>query len=150
MEDSYRLDELIGRLKAKGYRLTPQRYAVLRLLATSPEHPTAEQVYAQLAQEFPGISLGTVYKTIALLKEHGEVFEISLDDGTNHFDVRRPEPHSHLICVHCKSVMDLDVPLQTCSWDEVKNQTGYEIVSQRIDFFGICPRCQESKLATPS
>lgn len=137
-----RLDELIAKLRAKGYRMTPQRRAVLKVLVTSGNHPSAEQVHARLCEEFPGISLGTIYKTVALLKEQGELLEVALCDGCNHYDVLRPYPHPHLICVRCKSVVDLELTSVEQTSAEVARQTGYQILSQRLDFFGVCPRCQ--------
>jgi len=137
-----RLERLVTRLREQGYRLTPQRRAVLRVLAESREHPSAEQVYARLRDEFPGISLGTIYKTAALLRDQGELYEIAFSDGGSRFDVREPKPHPHLVCVRCRSVTDLDLPCAQPDWADVARLTGYQIVSQRLDFFGICPRCQ--------
>ncbi len=142
-EPAERFERLITRLRSQGYRLTPQRRAVLRVLAESREHPSAEQIYARLRDAFPGISLGTIYKTAALLREQGELYEIALSDGGCRFDVRQPYPHPHVICVCCRSVADLDLPGAQPDWEEVARLTGYQIVSQRLDFFGICPRCQE-------
>jgi Fur family transcriptional regulator, peroxide stress response regulator len=140
-----RLDGLMDKLRGQGYRLTPQRRAVLRVLLTSSDHPSAEQVYNRLQAEFPGISLGTIYKTAALLKEQGELLEIGFCDAGNRLDALRPYPHPHLICVRCKSVVDLVADAVQATAEEVARSTGYRIVSQRLDFFGVCPRCQEPR-----
>ena len=71
-----RLDEMITRLKERGHRLTPQRMAVLKILAVSEGHPSVEQIYERVKVDFPMTSLATVYKTVALLKEMGEVLEL--------------------------------------------------------------------------
>ena len=70
-------------------------------------------LYEQIKVQFPTMSLATVYKTLDLLKELGEVIEIDLHDDS-HFDGNRPYPHPHLICTSCKKIMDgeLDTPVR--------------------------------------
>ena len=137
-----RIDQLFIRIKAIGYRITPQRVALLQLVLTSQEHLTVEQIYAKVKADFPMTSLATVYNTLALLKEMGEVLEIDLGHKGSHYDGYRVEPHPHIICIKCNAVNDADIPtLQTISQEMIRS-TGYEILSHRLDFFGICPQCQ--------
>ena len=139
-----RLDEMITRLKERGHRLTPQRMAVLKILAAGEEHPSVEQIYECVRAEFPMTSLATVYKTVTLLKEMGEVLELGFGDGGNHYDGRKPYSHPHLICTKCKNIVDLQVAnLLSELPQKVSQSTGYQIVSHRLDFFGLCPQCQE-------
>jgi Fur family peroxide stress response transcriptional regulator len=137
-----RLDEMIIRLKERGHRLTPQRMAVLKILAASEEHPSVEQIYERVKVDFPMTSLATIYKIVTLLKEMGEVLELGFSDGGNRYDGIRPYPHPHLICTKCKNIVDPKVPTLSELPQEVARSTGYWIVSQRLDFFGICPQCQ--------
>ncbi len=108
VESQTRLEELIAKLRERGYRLTPQRMAVLKILADSKEHPSAEQIYEQVQVDFPMTSLATVYKTVAVLKEMGEILELSFSDDSSHYDGGRSHPHPHLICIKCKSITDVD------------------------------------------
>lgn len=137
-----RLDELIGRLKERDYRLTPQRMAVLRILTESRDHPTVEQVHRHVLQDFPMTSLATVYKTMALLKEIGAVLEIGIADGSNRYDGHNPHPHPHLICTKCKTIVDPDIASLERLPQEVAETTGFRVESHRLDFFGVCPQCQ--------
>jgi Fur family peroxide stress response transcriptional regulator len=89
-------------------------------------------------------SLATVYKTVTLLKEMGEVLELGFGDGGNRYDGNNPHPHPHLVCDNCGEIVDLEVRVLSEIPAQVKEETGYEIVSHRLDFFGICPRCQEA------
>ncbi|MFZ5917446.1 MAG: Fur family transcriptional regulator [Chloroflexota bacterium] len=125
------------------HRLTPQRVAVLRTLVADEGHLTAEQIYERVRVDFPMTSLATVYKTLAILKEMGEVLELGFSDGSNRYDGKRPRPHPHLICIRCRDVEDVDVATWESLSDSLVRQTGYHILSQRLDFFGICPRCQQ-------
>lgn len=138
-----RLDKLIDRLREQGHRLTPQRMAVLRILATNEGHPSVEQIYEHVKAEFPMTSLATIYKTVTLLKEMGEVLELGFSDDSNRYDGNRPYPHPHLICARCRNIVDLEVATLSELPQEVARSTGYRIVSHRLDFFGICPQCQE-------
>ena len=140
-----RLDELIRKLRDQGHRLTPQRRAVLGILTANGNHLSAEQIYDLVRQDFPMTSLATVYKTIALLKEMGEVLELNFCDDRNHYDCGQPYPHPHLICLNCKSVVDLEIDDLDRAPRQVAQGTGYHIINYRLDFFGICPGCQEER-----
>ncbi len=146
MADSQaRLDEMTARLKERGHRLTPQRLAVLKVLAASEGHPSVEQIYQRVRTNFPTTSLATIYKTVTLLKEMGEVLELSFNADHNRYDGHKPYSHPHLICAKCKTILDLEVNTLSGLSQEVARSTGYQIVSHRLDFFGICPQCQEKE-----
>jgi Fur family peroxide stress response transcriptional regulator len=137
-----RFEQLVAKLQAHDHRLTPQRVALLRLLAASKEHPSAADLYRQLREQFPTTSPATVYKTLALLKELGEVLELGFSDDDNRYDGNRPYPHPHLVCVRCHRIVDPDVQLLGALEREVAERSGYEIVGHRLDLYGICPECR--------
>jgi Fur family peroxide stress response transcriptional regulator len=141
-DSDVRLEELIKKLRERGCRLTPQRRAVLTILIEDRDHPSVEQIYDQVKQDFPMTSLATVYKTVALLKEMGEVREIESGQGRNRYDGYDPSLHPHLICVECKRIVDLDLPALSELAETVAQQMGYQVLRHRFDFFGICPQCQ--------
>lgn len=138
-----RLDDILSKLRQRHCRITPQRVAILKVFLGSNEHPSVEQVYTQVRANFPTTSLATVYKTVHLLKEIGEILEISGADGSNRYDGNKPYPHPHLICNKCKTIMDPHVHLLEQLTAELAKTTGYRIVSHQLDFFGICPACQK-------
>jgi len=138
-----RLDYMVEMLKEKGFRITPQRIAIVEVLANSYDHPGVDQIYREVIKKFPTTSLATVYKTIALLKDIGQVMEMGFGDGSNRYDGRNPHPHPHIMCVKCKSIIDPDLSSFNEMSKELYTETGYKIVSHRLDFFGICPNCQK-------
>ncbi len=138
-----RLNQMVTKLREQDYRITPQRFAVLKILAGSKDHPGVEQIYEQVRKDFPTTSLATVYKTLTLMKEIGEVLEIGFAEGSNRYDGNKPYPHPHLICVKCKEIIDPDLATLSDITQELEQDTGFRILNHRLDFFGICPRCQE-------
>ena len=138
-----RFDELITALKERGFRLTPQRVELVRLIATSKGHPSATQLYAEIKTRFPTMSHATVYKTLALLKEMNQVLEIDLRDDS-HYDGNRPAPHSHLICMKCNKIVDGDLDLDLSTIKKLEETSGYQIIRPQIAFYGLCPDCRKS------
>ena len=142
MNPQARFQQLVAKLKDRGYRATPQRIALLKIIATSAGHPSATQIYRQMRQRFPTTTLATVYKTLTLLKEMGEVLELEFSGAENRYDGNNPTPHLHLICINCHRIMDPEIDVTSHLPDQVARTTGYEIVGQRFDLYGICPQCQ--------
>ena len=140
-----RLDQMVHRLKERDFRLTPQRMAVLKILASSDGHPSVERIYEQVRQDFPTTSIATVYKTVALLKELGEVLELGFPDGSNRYDGSKPFPHPHVICTMCKTIIDPKLNGLTDLTKEVSQETGFWVTTHRVDFFGVCRACQEAE-----
>ena len=138
-----RFQQMLDKLKSHDCRITPQRLAVLRILAASEEHPTAEQIFEKVKVEFPTTSLATIYKTIALLKGLNEVLELGFPDGSNRYDGNKPFPHPHVICTRCRKIMDPELISLDELKDEISKKTGFRIQYHRLDFFGVCQECQE-------
>lgn len=146
-EPNTRLQDLVGSVRTQGHRLTPQRMAVLRILAESVTHPSAQDIYRQVQVDFPMTSLATVYKTITLLKEMGQVLELGFSDDSSRYDGRQNSPHPHLICVSCKSIVDWESDCLSDLPGQVAQTSGYEIVGHRLDLLGLCPDCQDKNLS---
>ena len=138
-----RLENMLAKLREHNFRITPQRIAVFKILALSDGHPSVEQIFEQVKRDFPTTSLATVYKTVTLLKELDEVLELGFPEGSNRYDGKRPYSHPHLICIKCKKILDPDLESLGEVTQELTSETGFLITSHRLDFFGICPECQE-------
>jgi len=139
-----RFDELIAKLRENDFRLTPQRVELVRLIASSEGHPSAAQLYAKIKTQFPTMSPATVYKTLAMLKEMNQVFEIDLRDDS-HYDGNRPFPHPHLICMKCNKIVDGDLDIDLSSIKRLEETSGYQIVRPQIVFYGLCPNCKAER-----
>ncbi len=141
-----RLGQMLSKLMGRDFRITPQRVAILTILVDSKEHPSVEKIYKTVKIQFPTTSLATVYNTVSLLKELNEVLELGFPDGSNRYDGNKPYSHPHVICTRCKKIMDPELVHLGEISEEMSVKTGYKIFSHRLDFFGLCPKCQKKEL----
>jgi Fur family peroxide stress response transcriptional regulator len=145
MRDSQdRFDTIVQKFRKTGYRITPQRLAILKIVAGSRNHPSAEAIFEQMKVNFPTTSMATVYKTLSVLKELGEVLELEFSDH-NRYDGNRPFPHPHMVCIRCKSIIDPDLDGIAEMTQKLTSETGYKIIGLRMDFYGLCPDCRKRK-----
>jgi len=137
-----RLEEMVTALRDAGHRITPQRLAILTILAGSTAHPDAGHVHREARRHYPSMGLATVYKTIAQLKALSQVMELEFSGLGNRYDGARPFAHPHLLCESCGKVADPGVLDVEAVAAEMARATGFRIRSSRVDFFGLCPACQ--------
>jgi Fur family peroxide stress response transcriptional regulator len=141
-DNQNRVDTILCKLKDKGHKITPQRLAIIKILAKSVDHPSAEMIHEQLKANFPTMSLATVYRNICVIKSLGEVLELGFPDGSNRYDGKKPYPHPHIICTKCGKIVDPDLDSLDEMKNEVARETRFKIFNHRLDFFGICSDCQ--------
>ncbi len=115
-----------------------KRDAILDCVRSAKCHPSAEWVYAQLKPQIPDLSLGTVYRNLALFKQEGTIGSMGVVDGMERFE-GNTAPHAHFVCGHCGSVLDvegIEPPQELCE----KVDCG--AVSQCVlTFHGVCKQC---------
>jgi Fur family peroxide stress response transcriptional regulator len=140
-----RFETMVQRFKEHGFKMTPQRRAILDILAQSEDHPSVEAIHAQLKEDFPTMSLATVYKNVSLMKSLGEVLEIGVPDGSNRYDGNKPDPHPHVMCIRCQKIVDPDLANLEEMKNEVASETDFTILNHRLDFFGLCRECRQTK-----
>ena len=137
-----RISEMKQALLDRGVNLTPRREKLLQVLVASDNHPSASEIHQGVRRYYPGTSLATIYNTIELLKETGQVLEIEFSGAANRYDGRIPDSHPHLICLECERVDDLHIAEDDGPMGEIAETTGYRMVRRRTDYYGICPECQ--------
>ncbi|MDD6334036.1 MAG: transcriptional repressor [Clostridia bacterium] len=124
-----------------------QRDAVKAFLMSRKDHPTADVVYSYVRKEFPNISLGTVYRNLSFLVEHGEAVTVPCEDGYVHFDANT-RPHLHFQCRKCKCLIDIEGPanqmLDTLEQD-VSSYFPGRIDAGSVCFYGLCENCNSEK-----
>lgn len=135
-------DPSLAQLRAQGYRLTPQRLAILKILRDSGEHHTPREIYQQAKEVLPGITEATVYRTLDFLTEHGLVLAAHIGSGQLVYEIAEND-HHHLICRACGETREIDHDLLGSLYQEFEARTGYCIDSLHQTFFGLCPKCRK-------
>lgn len=117
-----------------------KRDAIYECVRATKSHPTAEWVYGQLKPTIPDLSLGTVYRNLAMFRQEGKIVSVGTVDGMERFDANTV-PHAHFVCTHCNAVIDVDVPLP----EELIAAVGCGSVRHcELTFFGVCKSCVPS------
>ena len=98
-------DNFIKRCKEVGMKVTPQRVAIYRELASSDQHPSAEMIYQRIKKYYPNVSLTTIYRTLETFENLGIVFVVNVLYDAARYDANL-EPHHHVVCVKCRKVED--------------------------------------------
>lgn len=137
-----KMETVVERLKERGFKITPQRIAIVKTLQKKNYHPSAEIIYNKLRAEFPSISLTTVYKTLDILCSMGELKEIYISGERVLYDPNNT-PHHHFICKKCLRIIDMPQTMSS-KWSlPALYKDKIEVTSFRVDFFGYCGRCRK-------
>ncbi len=137
-----RFSELVQALERGGHRLTPQREAVLRVLADVAQHFSAEQIYAQARQRCRSTSRATVYNTITMLKRLGQIEDLEFSVLGHRYAGRAPELPAHLVCTRCGRIEDFDGPELQTVLAAAAAASNFRVALCRLDLYGECPPCQ--------
>jgi Fe2+ or Zn2+ uptake regulation protein len=135
-------NKIAGILRQNGYRLTPQRRAVLKAIAGSHDRATPAEICARVRQEYPAIGLATVYRVINLLAELKLICRVSLGGDSQSYLMRRPmEHHHHVVCLQCGRAVDFT----NCDLSQLEQrlfqETGFNIEGHLLEIYGRCPDC---------
>ena len=140
------IEKLKEDLKSKGYKLTPQRRAIIDMIKKNEgSHLTTEELYDLVKEECPEIGLATVYRTVQLLEEMGIIYKLDLDDGCSRYElVNQDEAHQHhhLICSKCSKVIEVNDDFLEELEESIEEEYKFKIENHSLKFYGICKECQ--------
>ncbi len=135
-------NKIAGILRRKGYRLTPQRHAVLKAIAGSHDHLTPAEICMLVRQECPTVGLATVYRVINLLAELKLICRVSMRGDSQSYLMRRPlEHHHHLVCSKCGQAVDFTNCDLSSLEHRLSRETGFNIEGHLLELYGSCPDC---------
>ena len=120
-----------------------QRQLVLDMLKML-DHPTAQDVYNEIREEYPRMSLGTVYRNLHQMAEDGEVRRLSFPDSPDRFDIHT-KPHQHIRCIQCGCYYNIEESNLGDIDRSVERDTGFVVTAHQMLFDGICPACRDSQ-----
>jgi len=132
---------LVATLKEKGIQVTPQRLAILEQLTLRKDHPSAEMIFQELKDEFPSLTLATVYNTLEKLRTSGLCIEVNPLHSSARFD-GNTAIHQHAVCINCQRIVDVhdaSVSIEPPEWLTEE----FTLVNQNVFFYGICKECQK-------
>ena len=133
---------LTEQLHRDGYRSTRQRQIILDAIRKSGKHLTAKELYRLVQQQVPQISLGTVYRNLTVLEDLQLIRRLS-GDGSSRYD-GNVTPHYHITCLSCGNVSDVDPAVLGELNTDLLADTGFDYSGYQLDFYGVCPTCQDS------
>ena len=128
--------------RQRPFIMTEQRRVILDELHRMGSHPTADELYESVRKRLPSISLGTVYRNLEVLSEAGMIQKVETSGSQKRFDGVIGN-HYHVRCVRCGRLDDIQSGPVADIDRVVKSVHGYEIISHRLEFLGICPRCRK-------
>lgn len=120
----------------KGSNFSSKRELIYSTLRSTKSHPSAKWVYEQLKDDYPDLSLGTVYRNIALFKENGKAIAVANVLGEERLDADT-SPHAHLVCRCCGRIDDIDMP--DLAHKDISS--GFETDFVAVTYFGLCKNC---------
>jgi Fur family peroxide stress response transcriptional regulator len=123
-------------LKEEGFKLTPQRLAIIDFLEGRKDHPSAEDIFRGIRKKWPMISFSTVYNTLEVLEKMGAVRQLTIAENKVNFDPET-KPHPHLLCEVCNQIIDLPYPVHL----DIRKIRKHKIRAYRVYFYGICSDC---------
>ena len=149
---SERVEKMLAGVRAAGLKLTPQRMAIVKELASDETHPTAQEIFDRLRPGLPTMSFATVYNTLGALSEAGLCAGMSLSPGSGRFDPNMT-PHHHVVCDVCGAVRDVPArtPLVEGALESSASRAvaqvapGFDVRSVERIFRGICAACSRGR-----
>lgn len=132
-------------LRRAGKRLTPQRRLILEILSKSDAHLDAQAIYERARAQKVRLSLATVYRTLSIMKETGLVHELHLDDEHHHYELAGKEEHSHLVCLGCGCVIEVDNAAFFEAATAVSQAHGFDLASTQVELTGYCRECASER-----
>ncbi len=136
-------------LWAAGHRVTPQRARILDAVCAAGGHTTLGEIYARASRDDAAIDRSTVYRALHLFVELGLVFAADTGDGETAYEIRRPQPHHHLVCRRCGAEQEIDDAVVRAMTREIARRHAFHVTTGHLVLFGTCARCQ-AREATPS
>ena len=122
-------------------KYSKQRQAVLQTVLDNKTHPTAETLYNQLRETMPEISLGTVYRNLNALAEHGAIKKVLVPNGPDRFDFRI-QPHEHMLCTQCGKVFDINIDIMDDVSKKALTDCEFYVTDCSVTIYGLCSNCK--------
>ncbi|MGW6707717.1 Fur family transcriptional regulator [Streptomyces sp. NPDC054956] len=135
------MNDLLDRLRGRGWRMTSQRRVVVETLVGEHVHLTADEVHARAMHRLPEISRATVYSTLGELVLLGEVLEVSAQGRAKRYDPNARHAHHHLVCSGCGLIRDVYPTGDPLAGLPDEQRFGFTVSDAEVVYRGLCPSC---------
>jgi Fe2+ or Zn2+ uptake regulation protein len=133
---------ILKELKKNGLKMTPQRVAIIEVLAAMRDlHPSAGAVYREARKIRKDLSLSTTYATLNQLSAQGIIKTLEFDTAENRYEANTGD-HVNLICKGCGKIVDYEAPAPAAP-GEVKKRTGFSVTDTRLEYYVYCQECRK-------
>jgi len=133
----------VPQLRERGYRMTPQRLAILHVLHCAGTHLSPTEVFATAKKEFPRLTEPTVYRTLEFLTATGLARPAHRGHGHLVYEIAQHD-HHHLVCRSCGTELEVNHAAMKKLYRELEATTGYHLTDSHITLFGLCPDCYKN------
>ncbi len=134
--------------RRQGIKATHQRLEILRVLASTGEHPDAETVYNRVRRRIPSISLDTVYRTLYMLRDKGVITRVPSTNDRARFDANM-DRHHHFVCERCGGIADFTSRALDGIAAPPEARSLGRVDSVHIELRGRCRECQKGRKGNP-
>jgi len=137
-------ESIIAKMKEKGFKITPQRLAIIQVLIERENlHPGTRLIYEEAKKMRRSLGLSTTYATLNEFSRYGIIKTLEFDKMENRYETNREE-HINLVCEKCKKILDYRVPIAV-DQTRVAKKTGFSITDTRLEYYGYCRECRKEK-----
>ena len=134
-------EQYTPQLRARGFRMTPQRMVILHVLHHSGGHLSPVEVYERASRDLPGLTEATVYRTLEFLAENDLANSARMHNGHLVYEIARQD-HHHLVCRKCGREIRIEHAMLEKVYSRLESSSGYRFIDSHVTFFGLCPECQ--------
>jgi Fur family peroxide stress response transcriptional regulator len=138
-------EQLIVKLREKGFKVTTQRLAICEFVLSSKEHPTVDQIYHEVQKKHPTLSLATVYQTLHLLARIGMLQELGFNNGISRYEPNNL-PHINIVCKKCGSIHDYESESVSKFLQQLSKELKITPIGQRFEIYTNCDKCKKRDL----
>lgn len=136
-------------LRRAGYRATRQRGLILDAVCAGGGHTSLGEVYARVHRRDATLDRSTVYRALRVFVETELVVAADTGEGETRYEIKRAEPHHHLVCRLCGGEQEIGDALLGDMFERVREAHGFEVVTDHLVLFGYCERCRDGRTLTP-
>ncbi len=133
------MTDYITLLKDNDLKATIQRTSILKSI-NQAGHSNIDEIYEDVKEQHPTLSLATIYKNIILMQENNVIVEVPMNGEKSKFELKKDD-HIHLICQHCGSIQDTTI---TQKRQEALIIENFQLNTAQINLYGLCKKCQST------